>query len=111
MAEYIKREDVLERIDGIWDCADMVFEPNDHCCNMDDCSSCKWRETKDAIRRIVEHTPAADVVEVVRCKDCKYCKVECGNYCCYVDDYLKMPISHYGDFYCADGERREVDDG
>jgi len=66
MADYIKREDVLERIDGIWDCADMVFEPNDHCCNMDDCSSCKWSETKDAIRRIVEHTPVADVREVVR---------------------------------------------
>lgn len=51
-----------------------------------------------------------ELVRVVRCKDCKYCKVECGNYCCYVDDYLKMPTPHYGDFYCADGERREVQD-
>ena len=68
MADYIKREDALERIDGIWDCADMVFEPNDHCCNMDDCASCKWRETKDAIRRIIEHTPAADVKPVVHAR-------------------------------------------
>ena len=80
MADYIKREDLLERIDGIWDCADMVFEPNDHCCNMDYCASCKWRETKDAIRRIIEHTPAADVrpvvharwIVTVRFDDCYY---------------------------------------
>ena len=64
--EYIEREAVLERIDGIWDCADMVFEPNDKCCRTDDCASCKWRETKNAIRKIVAYIPAADVRPVVR---------------------------------------------
>ena len=61
MAEYIEREALLKRIDGIWDCADMVFEPNDHCCRADDCASCKWRETKNAIRKIAANIPAADV--------------------------------------------------
>ena len=52
MSDYIEREAFLERLDGIWDCADMVFEPNDKCCRADDCASCKWRETKNAIRKI-----------------------------------------------------------
>lgn len=62
MTDYISRESFLERVDGIWDCADMVFEPNDHCCRADDCASCKWRETKNAIRKIAANIPAADVV-------------------------------------------------
>ena len=61
MTDYISREKLLERIDGIWDCADMVFEPNDHCCRADNCASCKWRETKNAIRKIAANIPAADV--------------------------------------------------
>ena len=64
MSDYISREALLERIDGIWDCADMVFEPNDKCCRTDDCASCKWRETKNAIRKIAANIPAADVREV-----------------------------------------------
>ena len=66
MSDYIIREALLEKIDGIWDCADMVFEPNDHCCRTDDCGSCKWRETKNAIRKIAATIPAADVRPVVR---------------------------------------------
>ena len=61
MTDYISREALLERIDDIWDCADMVFEPNDHCCQADDCKSCKWAETKNAIRKIAANLPAADV--------------------------------------------------
>ena len=68
MTDYISREAFLERIDGIWDCADMVFEPNDHCCRADDCASCKWVETKNAIRKIAANFPAADVREVKRGK-------------------------------------------
>ena len=68
MAEYISREALLERIDDIWDCADMVFEPNDHCCRADDCASCKWAETKNAIRKIIANFPAADVRPVVKAR-------------------------------------------
>lgn len=66
MTDYISREAFLERVDGIWDCADMVFEPNDKCCRSDDCASCKWRETKNAIRKIAANIPAADVRETKR---------------------------------------------
>lgn len=49
---------ILEIIDGIWDCNDMVFKPNDHCCDMPkDCRGCKWAETKRAIREIVANAP------------------------------------------------------
>ena len=90
--EYIEREAALTELEDIGSYDDEPIQ------------------TRNSALKIIQNIPAADVVEVVRCKDCKYCKVECGNYCCYVDDYLKMPISHCGDFYCADGERREVDD-
>ena len=67
MTEHIEREALLERIDDIGDCNDMVFRPNDHCCNVpEDCKGCKWVETRDAIRRIVENAPAADVRPAVK---------------------------------------------
>lgn len=60
-------------------------------------------EAAEAMKDIANSIPAADVVEVVRCKDCKYvwkhengC-YECGNGFCEVK----------ADFFCADGERRE----
>lgn len=51
--------DALEqKIDGIWDCNDMVFKPDDHCCNVpEDCKGCKWVETKDCIQRMVANAP------------------------------------------------------
>ena len=92
MTDYIEREALLERIDGIWDCADMVFEPNDKCCRADDCASCKWRETKNAIRKIAAYLPAADVREVkmgkwiawygaVRCTECGHDTIKKTNFC------------------------------
>ena len=62
------------------------------------------------VQKLLEHInsiPAADVVEVVRCKDCKYGTQseasekywDCENYGC----------SQHEDYYCADGERRTND--
>ena len=49
---------LVEKIDGIWDCNDMVFSPNDHCCNIpEDCKGCKWIETKNYIRGMVANAP------------------------------------------------------
>ena len=49
---------LIEKIDGIWDCNDMVFKPDDHCCNIpEDCKGCKWAQTKDCIQRMVETAP------------------------------------------------------
>lgn len=105
MTDYIEREALLERIDGIWDCADMVFEPNDHCCRADDCASCKWRETKNAIRKIAENIPSADVRPVVRGKWLRTQayphRIYCSN--CYVtfirnDEFLELKETPHN--YC-----------
>lgn len=66
MADYISREKINEAFDSIWDCADMVFEPDDHCCAADDCGHCKWLQTKNAIKKKLDHISAADVRPVVR---------------------------------------------
>ena len=52
----------------------------------------------------VKGFPAADVVEVVRCKDCDFC--ESGDLeplgRCALDGKCKLPK-----YFCPDGERRE----
>ena len=63
MVKYIERERIEKFFDGIYDCADLVFEPNDHCCAADDCGHCKWYEAKNAIAKRILSIPAADVVE------------------------------------------------
>lgn len=58
-------------------------------------------EAKDEI----EELPAADVVEVVRCKDCKYSEIDKnGNLWCafYNEKIREMPNG-----YCWHGERKE----
>ena len=47
----------------------------------------------------LKNLPAADVVEVVRCKDCKY-----EDTCCRMIRNEKKPSD-----YCSYGERREDD--
>lgn len=52
----------------------------------------------------IENIPAADVVEVVRCKDCKYWEKQ-------IDSIQGKCVlgGHYptGRWYCANGDRRE----
>ena len=49
------------------------------------------KKQKEIFDTIIDLQPTADVVEVVRCKDCR-----------------KWCICHHSDdYYCADGERRE----
>ena len=60
----------------------------------------------------VEHTPSADVVEVVRCKDCKHLEILNGKSVfarCNLHDF---PFISFGKidtrtWFCPDGERRE----
>ena len=47
--------------------------------------------------KIINQFPAADTVEVVRCKDCKHRYSD--SWCEYVDDD--------DNFYCARGERKD----
>lgn len=64
-----------------------------------------WYVWRDEIHDM----PTADVVEVVRCKDCINWQSDWDtstdgyHYCAMVDIVID------GDFYCKDGERREDD--
>ena len=54
------------------------------------------------VAKAIENAPAADVVEVVRCKDCKHwCEPTC-----------QIKVSQYGlysDDFCSCGEKAGVD--
>lgn len=64
-----------------------------------------------AFKDEIDKIPTADVVEVVRCKDCKYGELKsyappsCRYYCKY------SALYHAKNFYCSMGERREGDKG
>lgn len=77
--DYISREAVLTVLD--WDCA-----------------------SQDALNAI-KAIPAADVVEVVRCGECKHLCVRSGALgvyqCAIHGDYPS------GEYFCADGERKD----
>ena len=62
------------------------------------------RKVSDCVRRI-KAIPTADVVEVVRCKDCKHWFDNGTDYGSCFQDAL---VRHRG-FFCLLGERREVD--
>lgn len=67
----------------------------------------------------VYDAPTVDAVRVVRCKDCKWWKKKDDSqygYCMamkhgFVSSHWEIGIyrTYKGDFYCADGERREND--
>lgn len=80
MSDYIKREDILDFLSGIYDCNDMVFE-DDVCGSGADCSTCRWRDTRDFIREKISRFPAADAVDGIDFRDCRneLC-LRCGDY-------------------------------
>ena len=74
MAEYIKRTAVFEQFDN----ADADV------CEIDDFGGVDYGFGMKNIKELINAIPAADVVEVVRCKDC-YQSVVIGNvlHCTY----------------------------
>lgn len=56
----------------------------------------------------LKEQPTVDAVEVVRCKDCKYCFVDGDDDWKYNVCYFNRNMVH-DDWFCADGERREND--
>ena len=92
MSDYIKREDALAEV----------------------CRSCMMLRKEDGLEYClvkcdeydrVNALPAADVVEVVRCKDCRWGKEACGNIECFAD--LNAQTEYHGyNWFCPNGERR-----
>lgn len=62
---------------------------------------------KGSVKRVLMQAPAADVVEVVRCRDCvNYCGFEhCKNGICDVDPVSKRAVNPTD--FCSHGERKE----
>ena len=90
MAEYIDREALVAKFDqmglGEHSFVEKVFS--------------------DGVRTIIAEMPAADVVPVVRCRDCEYAKNAKVN----KKGFLICPASHMeivDDDYCSYGEREE----
>ena len=87
MAECIEREKVLE------------IAKDEHYSDFH-----KSMADLTSLRELLEDTPAADVVEVVRCNDCRFYKPtekHWGNVCVRQTAY-KRPND-----YCSKGERKE----
>ncbi len=61
----------------------------------------------DMFKHIIEYQPTADVVYVVRCKDCEYAtKNTHGCYTCGID----LRITHEENSFCSNGERKHNHD-
>lgn len=67
-----------------------------------------------SLRELLEDTPAADVVEVVRCKDCVHCCISTDpktnisiQKCGYVGFNPVQSSQVSDDFYCSYGERKD----
>ena len=90
MAEYIEREAAINGIIKIIRKSDM---PED------------WSKGMVAAMSTLYRIPAADVREVVLCRDCKYSYDSVGGWCCSHGICVDCIVREY--FFCADGERRE----
>ena len=67
-----------------------------------------------SLRELLEDTPAADVVDVVRCKDCKYAfRHPLGYIYCHRDGRNAYEMVFKKDSFCSYGERMdgETNDG
>lgn len=93
MDEYIERGYVLERLKK------RIYDPNFWHSGED------WRSGILLSCNVVDETPADDVVEVVRCRDCKYFSKDSDGrrYC----DLLYVTM-HETDF-CSYGKRKDCD--
>ena len=93
MPEYIVKEQALE---AILSAIELTGE--------------QWAQVWNKIKQ----TPAADVVEVVRCKDCKYKSMESGEFdglepACrfWTDADAIYPVFVDVNGFCSEGKRKE----
>lgn len=100
MKEYITKDRAKQFVCGHCNevCSEEPCEP----------SACDWMV-------FIDKEPAADVVEVVRCKDCKYSGMYCfgtskeETLACLEteeDGFIRFATSVKADDYCSRGERK-----
>ena len=61
--------------------------------------------TMTSAKRLLAYMPAADAAPVVRCKDCKHSWEDIGGLTCSHGVCVDCVV--LGDFYCANGERKD----
>ena len=83
MSDYISREAAIKEILDLHDCYNGFSDTYDKAC----------------IVGALEEVPTADVVEVIRCKDCSKREI-----CRTTNIWAVVPDDNW---YCADAERRE----
>ena len=90
MAEYIEREALLEDLQAAVENGGM------------------GGMVASALKRYVKRAPAADVVEVVRCEDCKHAWIHpCGYVYCHRDGRNAYEMTFDLDSFCSYGERKD----
>ena len=92
MDDYIKRDDVIDLLEQVMN-AEEFFDTDNAKAQSD---LALWFEER------ISELPKADVVEVVRCKDCKYKKSCCQNVITDPDWCIPEQIE-----YCSCGEKEE----
>lgn len=92
MAEYIKREAIME------------FPIRKDRCDKEHANE-HFIFGIESVLEYVENLPAADVAPVVRCRDCKHSYEDLSGLCCSYGPCVDCPVSP--DFWCANGRRRE----
>ena len=90
MSDYIKREDAIERLSY-----HAYFYQNDREFGGEEMLY------KDSALNEISELPSADVVEVVRCKDCRHWQDGGFSSYCICDGFT------HSDDYCSYGERKD----
>ena len=98
MTDYIKREDAVRRI------AVLIAAEAES----DGYEDQPMENYIEYASEDLADIPSADVVPVVRCKDCKFAHMTYGGECKYCDAWESEESLYLdGDFFCAFGERKD----
>ena len=104
MDDYIKRSDAVHAL-----CKAVHKDDGEIPCE-NQTASCLWNRTRVCdYAREIDALPSADVVEVVRCKDCRHGDDYYHEGDCYCLN-PKWGLRYFGgswEFYCADAERKD----
>ena len=98
MADYIDREKLLEHIKDVptWEIDDKGVHDTKYPKGMFDC--------EDVVSSI-ENAPAADVEQIIHCKDCaKDGLTTCP--LCWIEEHTLQFVDHDPEFYCGEAERK-----
>ena len=92
MTRYIGADGLYETLCNLWDKTDS-------------------EDFEKGVFETIINAPTADVVEAVRCKDCKKANTDECPISYWDDDLGKWRISYAGEnWFCADGEREAKND-